>query len=56
VIQLAEAAGMRGIHAGPLDNSIAIEALTPVLLFINNRYEVQGSGIRITGLDAHEQL
>jgi len=51
VVQLAEAANMRGIHAGPLDNSIAIEAMTPVLLFINKRYETVGSGIHITGID-----
>ncbi len=51
VVQLAEAAGMRGLHAGPLDNSIAVEALTPVLLFMNKRYGVKASGITITGLD-----
>jgi NADPH-dependent F420 reductase len=51
VIQLAEAAGMRGIHAGTLENSIAVEAMTPVLLFINKRYGIRGSGIRITGVD-----
>ncbi|MAS33242.1 MAG: NADPH-dependent F420 reductase [Anaerolineaceae bacterium] len=51
VIQLIQAAGMRGIHAGPLDNAIAVEALTPVLLFINNKYGIKASGIRITGID-----
>ena len=51
VINLAQAAGMRGIHAGPLDNAIAVEALTPVLLFINNKYNVKASGIRITGIE-----
>jgi 8-hydroxy-5-deazaflavin:NADPH oxidoreductase len=50
VIKLAEAAGMRGIDAGPLANAIAIESLTPVLLYINKKYGVKGSGIRITGL------
>jgi NADPH-dependent F420 reductase len=52
VIALVEAAGMRGIHAGPLANSAASEALTSVLIFINRTYKVAGSGIRITGLDA----
>jgi hypothetical protein len=33
-----------------LANAIAIEALTPVLLYINKKYGVKGSGIRITGL------
>ena len=51
VIRLVEAAGMRGIHAGPLDNAIAVEALTPVLLFINHKYGMKSSGIRITGID-----
>jgi hypothetical protein len=50
VIQLVEAAGMRGIDAGPLANAVAAEALTPVLLYINKKYQVKGAGIRITGL------
>jgi NADPH-dependent F420 reductase len=50
VVRLVEAAGMRGIDAGPLDNAVAAEALTPVLLFINRKYGVKGAGIRITGL------
>jgi NADPH-dependent F420 reductase len=51
VIALAEAAGLRGIDAGPLANAAAAESLTPVLLSINRRYKVKGAGIRITGLD-----
>ncbi|HVU12357.1 MAG TPA: NADPH-dependent F420 reductase [Phototrophicaceae bacterium] len=50
VMHLVEAAGMRGIDAGPLANSVAAEALTPVLLYINKTYGVKGAGIRITGL------
>lgn len=50
-IKLVEAAGMRGIDAGPLVNAVAVEALTPVLLYINKTYKVKGAGIRITGLD-----
>ncbi len=52
VMRLVQAAGMRGVDAGPLANSVAIEALTPVLLHINRVYKVKGSGIRITGIDA----
>ena len=52
VIELVEAAGMRGIDAGPLKNAVAAEALTPVLLHINRVYKVKGAGIRITGLGA----
>jgi len=50
VIELANAAGLRGIHAGPLCNSVVAEALTSVLIAINQRYKIAGSGIRITGL------
>ena len=49
-IRLAEAAGMRGLDAGPLANAIVVEGLTPVLIGINKRYKARGAGIRITGL------
>lgn len=49
VIALAKAAGLRGIHAGPLANSAAAEAMTSVLIGINKSYKVDGAGIRITG-------
>lgn len=49
-VRLAEAAGMVAWHAGPLANSAASEALTSVLIAINKRYKISGSGIRITGL------
>jgi hypothetical protein len=51
VIALAADMGLRGIDAGPLANSAAAEALTSVLIAINRKYKVAGSGIRITGLD-----
>jgi len=51
VIQLVKAAGMRGIDAGALKNAIAVESLTPVLLYINKAYKVKGAGIRITGVE-----
>ena len=52
VARLVEAIpGMRAIDAGPLANAVAVESLTPVLLYINKRYRVSGAGIRITGLD-----
>ena len=50
VVKLAEAAGMRGIEAGPLDNAAAAEALTSLLIWMNRRYGSAGAGIRITGL------
>ncbi len=49
VIALVEALGLRGLHAGPLANSAAAEALTSVLITINRRYKVDGAGLRITG-------
>jgi 8-hydroxy-5-deazaflavin:NADPH oxidoreductase len=50
VMELVKASGMHGIDAGPLQNAIAVEALTPVLLYINKTYGVKGAGIRITGV------
>jgi NADPH-dependent F420 reductase len=50
VADLAKAAGLRGVHAGPLANSVAAEALTSVLIGINRNYKVDGAGIRITGI------
>ncbi|MBI1280279.1 MAG: NADPH-dependent F420 reductase [Anaerolineaceae bacterium] len=50
VIKLVADTGMKGVDAGSLPNSIAVEALTPVLLWINKAYGIKGSGIRITGI------
>jgi 8-hydroxy-5-deazaflavin:NADPH oxidoreductase len=52
VIALATAIGLRALHAGPLANSAAAEALTSVLIFMNRHYKSPGAGIRITGLPA----
>lgn len=49
-LQLVVDAGMQGWDAGPLDNAIVVEGLTPVLLGINKRHKVKGAGIRISGL------
>lgn len=51
-IALADAAGLRGIHGGPLANSVAAEALTSVLITINRLYKIDGAGIRIVGKTA----
>jgi len=50
VIKLVEAAGMRGFHAGGINNAAAVEAMTSVLIFINKQYKCH-SGVRITGLE-----
>ncbi len=49
VVKLVAAAGMRGFHAGSIDNSAAAEAMTSLLIFINKQYQCH-SGIRITGV------
>ncbi len=51
VVELAAAMDLRGVHAGPLANAAAAEALTSVLVGINKRYKSDGAGIRITGID-----
>ncbi|MGB8223724.1 MAG: NADPH-dependent F420 reductase [Polyangiales bacterium] len=54
VISLVSDLGLRGVDAGVLKNSIALESLTPVLLHINRHYKSVGSGIRITGIPETE--
>ena len=49
-IKLAEACGVRGLHAGPLVNSAAAEALTSIIIGINRTYKADGASIRITGV------
>src|SRR6056297_2281593 len=49
VITLVEAAGMRGFHAGMINNAAAAEALTSVLISINKQYGGH-AGIKISGL------
>jgi 8-hydroxy-5-deazaflavin:NADPH oxidoreductase len=53
VIRLVEAAGLRGFHAGMINNAAAAEALTSVLITINKQYQCH-AGIRITGLEHAE--
>jgi hypothetical protein len=49
VIGLVADAGLKGWHAGAIDNSAAAEAMTSVLIFLNRRYGIDGAGFRITG-------
>jgi len=51
-IGLANDAGLRGVDAGPLANSVVAESLTSALIWINRTYKVPDAGIRITGLPA----
>jgi NADPH-dependent F420 reductase len=50
VLGLAQEIGLRAWNAGPLANSVVAEGLTSVLIALNRRYKVPGSGIRITGI------
>lgn len=51
VMTLVRDLGMRGVDAGPLANAGALEALTPVLIYMNKRYKKKGLGLRVAGLD-----
>ncbi len=53
VITLIKAVGMRGFHAGLINNAAAAEALTSLIININRQYKCH-AGIKITGLDSAE--
>lgn len=55
VIALAEQAGMRAWHAGPIENAAAAESLTSILIQINRRHDISHSGIRIVGQESHSK-
>jgi len=41
--------GVRAFDAGPLRNAIALESLTPILLYLNRSLKGRSVGLRITG-------
>jgi hypothetical protein len=49
-LQLVEAIGFTAWDAGPLDNSVVAEGLTPILIGINIRHGTTSAGIKITGV------
>lgn len=53
VVQLIGEAGMKGWHAGPIENSAAAEALTSILIQINRGGEISHAGIKIVGQPDH---
>ncbi|MEZ5559841.1 MAG: NADPH-dependent F420 reductase [Pseudomonadales bacterium] len=53
VIELIEEAGMKGWHAGPIDNAAAAEALTSILIQINRQGVISHAGIKIVGQSDH---
>ncbi len=50
VVAMAHEIGLGAWNAGVLANSVVAEALTSVLIALNQRYKAPGAGIRITGL------
>ena len=53
VVELITEAGMRGWHAGPIENSAAAEALTSILILINRSGILSHAGIKIVGQSDH---
>ena len=52
VLALAQAIpGVRGIDAGPIENSRTIEQITALLVSLNIRHGVKSAGLRITGVN-----
>lgn len=53
VVEITNQLGVRALHGGPLDNSVAAEAMTSLLISMNKRYKItDGAGIIITGIPA----
>ncbi|MFZ2097469.1 MAG: NADPH-dependent F420 reductase [Anaerolineales bacterium] len=50
VIELANAAGMRGYYAGILANANIVEGMTTILINLNKHYGVINASIRVTGI------
>lgn len=50
VLKLVEAAGLTGWDAGPIENSVVVEGLTSVLIYINKQYGATHAGIKLTGI------
>ena len=53
VIELIGEIGLKGWHAGSIENSAASEAMTSVMIFINKHYGFDGAGIQIIS-EGHE--
>lgn len=51
VLKLVEAAGFTGWDAGPIENSVVVEGLTSILIYMNQQYGSTHAGIKITGLN-----
>lgn len=49
-LKLVEATGLTGWDAGPIENSVVVEGLASVLIYINKQYGSTHAGIKITGV------
>ena len=49
-LALVKAIHFVGWDAGPIENSVVVEGLAPVLRYINKNYGVKNAGIKITGI------
>jgi NADPH-dependent F420 reductase len=47
---LVKELGFRALDAGPLQNAVALEALTPVLIHLTKRYKSPGAAVRFAHL------
>jgi hypothetical protein len=50
VLKLVKAAGLTGWDAGPIENSVVVEGLTSILIYMNKQYGSTHAGIKITGV------
>jgi 8-hydroxy-5-deazaflavin:NADPH oxidoreductase len=55
VIQLAEAAGMRGYYAGKLENAVVVEGMAAVMISLNKHYGVRTASISVTGVPLQDR-
>ncbi len=51
VLKLVKAAGLTGWDAGPIENSVVVEGLTSILIYINKQYGATHTGIKLTGIN-----
>jgi NADPH-dependent F420 reductase len=49
ILPLVEAAGLTGWDAGPIENSVVVEGLASVLIYINRQYGSKHAGIKVIG-------
>ena len=56
VIRFIQEMGMKGWHAGSIDNFVVAESMTTVLIFVNKLYKMHGSGFKIVDSSLDEWI